>query len=204
MNWPRPLPLLLLIGMAGALAGILAARMLAQNSVRLQAGTLLPAPRALAPLRLSDLDGAAFTNASLQGHPSLVYFGYASCPDVCPAALTALAAVRRRAPLAGLQLLFITVDPEHDTPDLLKGYLAAFGGGFIGLRAGEHALAPLLQDLAASADRRELPGGTRAINHTATLYLLDRHGRLAAVFTPPFNPALLDADLRALARASAI
>jgi protein SCO1 len=100
--------------------------------------------------------------------------------------------------------VFITVDPDHDTPAVLRHYLDGFGGGIIGLRAGGDSLASLLKSFAASAEPRERPGGARTVEHTATLYLLDRRGRLAAVFTPPLVPAALDADLRALERASVL
>ncbi len=101
MNPRRSLPLLLLTGFAGALAGILAAHMLSQKSVVLQGGTWLPQPRALAPFRLTDLQGRSFDNQSLRGHASLLFFGYSSCPDVCPTTLATIQSVlrhRRRRP----------------------------------------------------------------------------------------------------------
>src|SRR5260221_8243210 len=116
MNLRRSLPLLCLTGLAGALAGILAAHMLSQKRVALQGGTWLPQPRELAPFRLTDLRGGPFDNRSLLGHASLVFFGYSSCPDVCPATLATIQAVLRHAPIAGLQVLFVTIDPERDSP----------------------------------------------------------------------------------------
>ena len=203
MKLRRLLPLLLLAGLVGMLAGLLVARMLTQRTAALQGGTALPEPRALAPFLLTDTAGRPFTNEALHGHSTLLYFGFASCPDVCPATLATLRELRLQASMAGLQVLFVTVDPEHDTPSVLGQYLAGFSRDFIGLRAAPDALAPLLRNLDAFAGRKEMPGGQHSFDHSATLYLLDSRGRLAAVFTPPFTAALLAADLRALAGGAA-
>jgi protein SCO1 len=202
MNLRRPLPLLLLTGLAGALAGLLVARMLSQKSLVLQGGTWLPEPRAVAPFSLTDLQGRSFSNQRLLGHPSLLFFGYSSCPDICPTTLATIQSVLRGSPRPALQVLFVTIDPERDTPATLEAYLHAFGGNVVGLYGSEAALAPLEQSLGALAERR---GGTPAgyrIDHTATLYLIDAKGRMAAVFTPPLTAAALRADLATLAQAS--
>ncbi len=188
----------------GALAGGIAARMLAQKPITLHSGTWLPQPRALAPFRLTDLDGRPYGNAALNGHPSLLFFGYSYCPDVCPATLATLRDVQRQAPLAGLQFLFITVDPERDTPAVLRPYLGAYSTRFVGLSASREALAPLLRSLAADAERPGTPDHNYQLAHSATLYLLDTRGRLAAVYTPPLTAAALSADLRTLGRASVL
>lgn len=202
MNLRRPLPLLLLTGLAGALAGLLVARMLSQKSIVLQGGTWLPQPRAIAPFSLTDLQGQSFGNRSLLGHPSLLFFGYSSCPDICPATLATIQTVLRGAPRPGLQVLFVTIDPERDTPATLEPYLRALGGNVVGLYGSAAALAPLEQSLGALIERRDGPAGGYLIDHTATLYLLDARGRMAAVFTPPLSAAALGADLSTLAQAS--
>ena len=204
MKLRRLLPLLLLTGLTGAIAGLFIAHMLTQRTITLQGGTALPEPRALQPFLLRDTAGRAFANPALRGHPTLLYFGFTSCPDVCPATLAMLRDLRRQALPAGLQVLFVTIDPEHDTPAVLAQYLAAFRDEFIGLRAAPGALAPLLRNLNAYAGRKQLPGGQHAFDHSATLYLLDTQGRLAAVFTPPFTAAAIGADLRTLAREAAL
>lgn len=204
MKLRRLLPLLLLTGLTGAIAGLFIAHMLTQRTITLQGGTALPEPRALQPFLLRDTAGRAFANPALRGHPTLLYFGFTSCPDVCPATLAMLRDLRRQALPAGLQVLFVTIDPEHDTPAVLTQYLAAFSNEFIGLRAAPGALAPLLRNLNAYAGRKQLPGGQHAFDHSATLYLLDTQGRLAAVFTPPFTAAAIGADLRTLAREAAL
>jgi len=204
MQLTRALPWIVTTAVLGALAGGIAARMLAQKPIVLQSGTWLPQPRALAPFQLTDFDGRAYGNAALEGHPSLLFFGYTYCPDICPATLAILRDVQRQAPLAGLRFLFITVDPDRDTPAVLKKYLGTFGTEFTGLSASRGALMPLMRSLAADAERQALPDGSYQLMHSATLYLLDTHGRLAAVYSPPLAAATLTADLRALARASVL
>ena len=202
MKLSRPLPWVLATAVLSALAGGLMARMLAQKTVALQGGTWLPQPRALAPFTLTDVNGRPYGNAALNGHPSLLFFGYTYCPDVCPNTLAMLREVQRRLPLPGLQVLFISVDPERDTPAVLKAYLGSFDADFIGLHAEHDALTALLHDLAAEATREPTAGASYRLAHSATLYLLDTRGRMVAVYSPPVTAAVLTADLRSLARAS--
>lgn len=196
--------MLLLTGLAGAIAGLFIAHMLTQRSVTLQSGTALPRPRALQPLALTDTADRPLENAALRGHVTLLYFGFTACADVCPATLAVLRELRAQSGIAGLQVWFVTVDPDRDTPTVLHRYLAAFSPDFIGLRASPGALAPLLRNLSAYAGRQALPGGQYRVDHSSTLYLLDTRGRLAAVFTPPFTAAALAADLRSLAQAAVL
>ncbi len=204
MQFTRALPWIVTAAALGALAGGLTARMLAQKPITLQNGTWLPQPRTLPPVRLTDFDGRPFGNGTLQGHASLLFFGYTSCPDVCPATLAILRDVQRQAPIAGLQYYFITVDPERDTPVVLKQYLGTFSPQFVGLYAGRNALEPLMRSLAADTERRGLPAGNYQLIHSATLYLLDTRGRLAAVYSPPITAAVLSADLHTLAQAAVL
>jgi len=178
--------------------------MLAQKSVVLHSGTWLPQRLSVASFALSDLSGRRYDNLALAGHPSLLFFGFTSCPDVCPATLAVLAELNRQPPLPGLQIVFVSVDPERDRPAALRPYLASFDPRFVGLAGSSDALAPLLHSLGTLAERVTLPGGAHTIDHTATLYLLDRSGRTAAVFSPPFTAAGLRADLEQVARRAAL
>src|ERR1700688_4809368 len=202
MNLRRSLPVLLLTGLAGALTALLVAHMLAQKSVTLQGGTWLPQPRAPERFQLTDLQGRSFDNHSLLGHASLVFFGYSNCPDVCPTTLATIQTALRQAPIANLQVLFVTLDPERDTPAALSQYLRALGSTAVGLYGSAAALAPLERSLGALAERREALAGSYRFDHTATLYWLDGQGRMAAVFSPPLSASALSADLHTLARAS--
>jgi len=203
MKLRRLLPLLLLTSLAGALAGGLLAHMLTQSAVALQSGTALPRARALARFTLTDTTGRSLDNGALRGHATLLYFGFTACPDVCPATLATLRELYAAGVPADLQVWFVTVDPQRDAPAVLAQYLAAFNPQFVGLRAAPDSLAPLLHDLNAYAGRRALPAGQYSMDHSSTLYLLDRRARLVAVFTPPFEAAALRADLRSLLSAAA-
>ncbi len=178
--------------------------MMQQNAVPLASGTWLPQPRALAAFQLTDATGTPFTSARLAGHPTLLYFGFTHCPDVCPTTLATLAQLRKAPPLPQVQVVFVSIDPDRDSAELLKAYLAAFDPQFIGVRGPSAALAPLLRSLSAIAVRQNLPGGDYTMDHSATLYLLDTHARLVAVFSPPFSVAALSADLQRIRSAAAL
>jgi protein SCO1 len=200
--------LTLAIGLVAALAGALLARMLAHQSVPLAGGTWLPEARALAAFELQDLDGKPLTNASLKGHPHLVFFGFTYCPDICPTTLATLSQVipaSGQSALPDAQVLFVSIDPERDTAANLRDYLNAFSSRFAGARpATAAALQPLLTSLSAIATRVALPDGSYTMDHTAAVYLLDARSRYRAVFTPPFTVAGLRADLQRIAAAGAL
>ena len=180
--------------------------MLAQIPLTLNSGTWLPQPKTLPSFTLTDLRGQRFGLRELGGHPTLVYFGFTYCPDICPTTLAVLrdALPGLRAALPSLQVVFVTVDPERDTPATLKVYLAAFDRHFQGLYGSPAELAPLLEGLGAVAERHNLPGGSYTMDHSATLFLVDTRGRLAAVFSPPITAAGLRADLLQLAHAAVL
>ncbi len=192
---------MLSIGLAAAIAGALVARLTTHGPVMLEGGTWLPEPRAVADFRLLDQHGRERSAADLRGHPTLLFFGFTYCPDVCPTTLAAVDQALRGQPLPDLQVLFVSVDPERDTSAVLADYVGAFNREFIGLRGETQALAPLLRSLGALAIRQPLSGGGYTMDHTATLYLMDTRGRLVAVFTPPHTAERLAADLARIARA---
>jgi protein SCO1 len=128
----------------------------------------------------------------------MVFFGFTHCPDVCPTTLALMAQLAREPRLAGLRLVFVTVDPNRDDTLTLASYVQAFGDSITGLRGDDAALDPLLESLGAARSVQQLAGGDYVVDHSATLFFLDAQGRLSAVFTPPFSfPALRD-DLASL------
>lgn len=190
-----------IIAIAAALGGAMLARQLTRGPVALQSGTLLPGGRALARFSLTDHEGQVFGNAQLLGRPSLLFFGFTRCPDVCPTTLALLAALARQSPIADLRLLFVTVDPSRDDALTLKRYVNAFSAQMVGLRGADAELDRLMRSLGAVRSTQVLADGSYLVDHSATLYLIDAHGRLAAVFTPPFSLSALDSDLRLAAQA---
>jgi len=187
-------PLLL----AAAAAGYMVSRQLSHQSLQLTAGTALPEPRPLPTFQLYDHHGAAFGNAGLAGRPSLVFFGFTHCPDVCPTTLAVMAQLVREPALSTLHPVFVTVDPERDDQQSLAQYVSAFGGAITGLRGTEEQMAPLLNGLGVAHAILPLPGGGYTVDHSAALYFLDARGAWSAVFTPPFSLPALKQDLTAL------
>jgi protein SCO1/2 len=185
---------------AAACAGLLLSRMLAQKPLALQAGTWLPEARPIAGLELTGSDARALGPEQLRGHPTLLFLGYTSCPDVCPTTLATVRTALQGEPMPGLAVLFVTVDPDRDTPEVLRGYLSAFGPAFHGAAMAPASRELLLRSLGAVAVRGD--GTPYRVDHSATLYLLDRQARLVAVFTPPLAAGPLGTDLRAIAQGS--
>ncbi len=187
------------IVLAAALAGYMVSGWLGQvQPPTLVSGTAMPAPRRVAAFKLTDQLGKPFGNAELAGTPSLMFFGYTHCPDVCPTTLALLAQLHREPQFAKLRVVFVTVDPERDDQSTMKQYVEAFNGNITGLTGSEAALAPLEADLKVVHATQALPGGDYAVDHSSTLYYINARGALSAIFTPPFAIAKLRTDLSAL------
>lgn len=193
--------LLSVIAVCTGAAGFWLARELDSSKVELTSGTWLPQARSVGDFALQDQTGAPFTQAQLQGAPALVFFGFTHCPDVCPTTLFELAQVKRAAVVPHLRVLFVSVDPARDTPALLAQYLRAFDPRFIGLTGPLPAIERLTRLFGVAFARVELPGGDYTMDHSAALFLLDAHGRIVAIFTPPFDVKRLEADLHRAAGA---
>jgi protein SCO1/2 len=187
------------IAVAAALAGVYVARMLNQPAVpSLEAGTSLPSPRELQPFNLLDTHGAASTAATLRGHPTLVFFGFTHCPDVCPTTLALLASVQKQVSIPNLKIALISVDPERDTPEQLGNYISSFGGDLIGLTGTAPEIVNAMQSFGVAASRVDLPGGDYTMDHSATVFVLDADARIVAVFTPPLSAGALTRDVARL------
>lgn len=188
--------LLALAALCAAAAGFWLAHELDRAAPELTAGTWLARPKTPAPFELSDGTGRAYTTADLAGHPSLLFFGFTHCPDVCPTTLALLAQVAHAAPVRGLRVIFVSIDPGRDTPALVGSYVHAFDPAFIGLTGSEGVIRAVARDYGVAVNKVELPGGDYTMDHSAVVFLLDAHGRTAAVFTPPFEAAAMSADLK--------
>jgi len=145
-------------------------------------------------------EGAAVTEASYRGKWLLVYFGYTYCPDLCPTALAALAGAVERLGPAGerVQPLFITVDPERDTPAILAAYVQAFGGHLAALRGNAADTAAAAHAFRVSYVRRDLGDGSYAMDHSSYIYVVDPQGRLVGLVTADSAAHDLAAQLQGL------
>jgi protein SCO1/2 len=152
----------------------------------LSVATRLDAPRELPPVALIDQDGNPFALSQLAGRPTLVFFGFTNCPDVCPLTLAVLAQASQslRAEDAALApaVLFISVDADRDTPAQIKAYLERFDAGFIGATAAESALAPLIAALGVSVHKETRGDASYNVVHNGTVYVLDADVRWTALF----------------------
>lgn len=142
------------------------------------------------PFVLADPDGRRVALEDFRGRLVLLYFGYASCPDVCPTDLAAIAqALRELGDAAGeVQPVFITLDPQRDTAAVLREYAGAFHPRMVSLTGSEADIRRVATDYKVFFEKVPLPGGGYAIDHTPYTFLLDREGRFSILF-PPGTPA---------------
>lgn len=150
------------------------------------------------PFRLLDQTGAATTEAVLKGKPTLVFFGFTHCPDVCPTALFEMseifAALGPDADKA--QAYFVTVDPERDTPEVLKSYLASFAPQVHGLTGTPEAVDAIKKEYRVYSRKVPLSDGDYTMDHTAVVYLMDKSGTFVAPFNSKRPPAEAAAELK--------
>lgn len=185
--------------LCAALAGFLLAAQIDSSRPVLASGTWLPDAKPVADFHLIDSQGRPFTRAALLGHPTLVYFGFTHCPDECPDTLSALARVKKQAQLPDLRVVFVTVDPEHDTPAVLAGYLRHFDPSFLGLTGDPAEIHRFAASLGIGITRVDLPGGGYDFDHTMAILLFNSGAREVGVFTPPFDARQLARSLRGVA-----
>lgn len=149
------------------------------------------------PFALVDQNGATVTDKSLAGEPYLVFFGFTHCPDICPTTLyeasEMLAALGKDVPA---KVLFVTVDPERDTPEILKSYLGSFDPRITGLSGTPEQIAAIMKAYRAYARKVPLKGDDYTMDHTAVVYLMDKNGRFVNVFDLKRAPAEAAADFR--------
>ncbi len=149
---------------------------------------------------LVDQSGQTVTPASYRGRWLLVYFGYTTCPDVCPTTLQmisrALAALGTRA--SQVVPLFITVDPARDTPQVLAGYTSLFDKRIVGLTGSQTQVTAAEQAFRVYAAKVPQPGGSYLMDHTSFIYLIDPDGHLRALFGSDATAATLAARLHAV------
>jgi protein SCO1/2 len=178
---------LLAIVLAGLLvvaAGVLLAVAL-RETPRGAAGTAL-ANAIGGPFHLIDQNGKPISDADLKGKWQLVFFGYTHCPDTCPTALNeiSLALDQLGAKRRDIEVVFITVDPERDTPDVLKSYVQSFDAPIIALTGSPDAVAQAARDYRVYYAKHARPDGEYDMDHSAVIYVMNPEGRFTATFTP--------------------
>lgn len=156
-------------------------------------------------LSLQDPDGKTRTLADFKGKVTVVFFGYTQCPDVCPTTMAELAQVKKSLGADGerVQGVFVTVDPERDTPELLKAYMGSFDSSFVALRGTPEQTAATAKEF--KVFYAKVPGkteGSYTVDHTAGSYVFDASGKLRLFVRYGSGAEALTADLRTLLAAS--
>ena len=150
------------------------------------------------PFRLQDQNGKLVTDADLKGRPFLIFFGFTHCPDICPTTLfdmsELLKALGPDADRAGV--LFVTVDPDRDTPAVIKDYLSNFDPHLRGLTGDRAAIDAAIRAYRVYAKKVPLENGDYTMDHTAIVYLMDKDGHFVAPFNMGRTPEAEAADLR--------
>jgi protein SCO1/2 len=149
---------------------------------------------------LVDQNGKPFTDADLKGKWQLVFFGYTHCPDVCPTALNDLSLALDQ--LGGkkneIGIVFISVDPDRDTPAVLKSYVDSFGGPIVALTGTPEEVKQAAQDYKVYYGKHPTAGGGYDMDHSALIYVMDPAGRFTATFTPDDTSDTMAARLKKL------
>jgi protein SCO1 len=163
------------------------------------AGTLL-ASAIGGPFRLVDQNGKTVTDADLKGKWSLVYFGYTHCPDACPTALNDIAiALDELGPQRNaVRPVFVTVDPERDTPAVLKSYVTAFDAPILALSGTPEEIAQAAKGYRVYYAKHPEAGGDYSMDHSSVIYVMDPEGRFTASFTQENSPEEIAERLKKL------
>jgi protein SCO1/2 len=150
---------------------------------------------------LLDSDGNAFDAESLHGKAALVFFGFTSCPDVCPTTLTQLSVVIKKlgAQANNVQIVLVSVDPDRDTPEVMKTYTASFGPWLLGLTGTEQALTQLRETYGVYAAMESSDSkGTYNVMHSAAIFVFDDQGRARLLISDVNDSDAVVSDLKQL------
>ena len=150
------------------------------------------------PFKLVDQNNKPITEQDFKGEPFLVFFGFTHCPDVCPTTLFEVSEVfRALGPEAkNVRAMFVTVDPERDTPAVLKDYLASFDPRIVGATGDVDAIAAAEKSYRVYAKKVPTDGGGYTMDHTAIVYLMNKDGRFVAPFNMKRRPEEAAAELK--------
>ncbi len=200
---PRPYGTLVIFVLWGLLLAAVFYWMLPDKTVppELQ-GVLRPEPKPLQAFKLRDQYRQAFDLERLKGKWSFVFFGYTYCPDICPTTLSALTGVVKQLQedpqgLTNIQVVFVSVDPQRDTPDVLEAYLKYFDEAFQGVSGAQQGIDSLTRQFGAAYMKEpETTPGQYLVSHTSSIFLVDPYGQLLAAFSPPHYPNTIVAQFR--------
>ncbi len=151
------------------------------------------------PFQLTDQHGKRTSDTDFRGRYMLIYFGYSFCPDVCPTTLAVIAQALDKLGERSHQVVpvFITIDPERDTPKVLDDYMKAFGPSFVGLTGSAAEIKDVEKRYRVYAVKKPLPGGSYGMDHSSVIYLMGPDGKMVSFYDEAVSPDELAKDLRA-------
>ena len=138
------------------------------------------------PFTLTASNGKPYSSSKLSGKPAAIFFGFTHCPDVCPTTLARLTRLRRQLGKGedALSIVFISVDPERDTPAEVDNYMKLYDSPVIGLTGSPAQIEQVKKQFGIYSRKAPQPGGGYSVDHTATVILLDRNGQFTATLSP--------------------
>jgi cytochrome oxidase Cu insertion factor (SCO1/SenC/PrrC family) len=150
------------------------------------------------PYTLTDQNGKAVSSADFHGKYQLIYFGYSFCPDVCPTTLGVISQALDKMGVDQNRIVpvFITIDPDRDTPGVLKNYMAAFGPRFVGLTGSQAQITAVEKEYRVYAKKQPLAAGGYGMDHSSVIYLMGPDGKLVSFYDEAASPDDLAKDLR--------
>jgi protein SCO1/2 len=150
------------------------------------------------PFTLVGSDGRPFNSAKLHGKPAAIFFGFTHCPDVCPTTLARLTRLRRQLGSGddSFAIVFVTVDPERDRPEDVGRYASLFDTPVIGLTGTVADIERVKSQFGVYSGKVPQPGGDYSVDHTATVFLMDRHGKFLSTLSPQEGDAVALDKLR--------
>jgi protein SCO1/2 len=170
-------------------------------------GTMLEPPNDATDFTLTAHTGEPFRLSEQRGKVVLLFFGFTHCPDVCPTAMSDMAAVfRKLGPDAErVQVALITIDPERDTPERMQKFMAIFNPTFLGLSGTRAQIDPIIKAYGVTAIRRELPDSALkyTMDHSAFTYVIDQNGKWVELLNPELDINAIAEDIRYIVRKGA-
>ena len=146
--------------------------------------------------KLIDQTGKTVTDADFRGRYMLIYFGYSFCPDVCPTTLSVIGDALAKLKDPRIVPVFITIDPERDTPKVLAEYMKACGPNFVGLTGSVAAIKDAERKYRVYAVKKPLQKGAYGMDHSSVLYLMGPNGKLVSFYDEAISPDDLAKELR--------
>lgn len=201
-----PRIVLVAVAIIMVVAGLATSLLTSRQVIDFRYATVLQPPLQLPDFELVDENGNRFDRAAFQDKWSLVFFGFTHCPDVCPTTLMQLKMARGKlqtdlAITTPLRIVFVSIDPERDTPEVIAPYVRYFGDDVTGLTGDPAQIDIFARALGAFYQKVEMKNGDYAMDHSAGVMLVDPAGQYRALFNAPFQPELFIRDLQLLLEA---